>query len=156
MAMRSGGGIIIFDPKREWRGWPGTVEDVAQIPAKVKEGNEVIIFHPNGDKREAIVPLLEYVHDLHRVALEHGWDKAGYHFTLIIDEAVNVSTARWIDDQTISLVAENRPEILSIFFTFQSPKDANNLLKSRIDSWYIFAFVRFFFIFKIKIIIIAT
>lgn len=138
MAMENGGGIIIYDPKREWRGWPATVTDVSQIPAQIKEHAPVIVFHPQGDKREAIGPLVEFVTNLHNRAMLENWDKQGLHFTLIVDEAVNVSTAHFIDDKMLALVAENRPEILNIFFTFQSPKDANNLLKSRVDNWYVF------------------
>jgi hypothetical protein len=138
IAMRSDGGIIIFDPKNEWRGWPGTVTSVEEIPAKLKEGNEVIVFHPQGDKREAAAPLFKFVSELHTLAMETNWDKAGYHFTLIVDEAVNVSSQNWIDNDLLALVSENRPEILNIFLTFQSPMDANNLLKSRVDNWFIF------------------
>lgn len=138
LAMRRDGGIIIFDPKREWRGWPGTVTDVAQIPEKVKEEHAVIVYHPEGDMREAFTPLAECVLELHNVAMAKGWDKSGDHFTFIVDEAVNVSTAKWIDEKLLSLVAQNRPEILDVYLTFQSPKDANNLLKSRVDNWFIF------------------
>jgi hypothetical protein len=138
IAMRNGGGIIIFDPKREWRGWPGTITDADQLEETVKAGHEVIIFHPEGDKREAFAPLAKSVAELHKIAMEKGWDKSGYHFTFIVDEAVNVSTATWVDPNLLSLMAENRPEILDIFLTFQSPKDANNLLKSRVDTWFIF------------------
>lgn len=138
IAMRRDGGIIIFDPKREWRGWPGEVSQVSDIEARINEGHEVIVFHPEGDKREAFSPLAKLVSELHRIAMDKGWDKAGYHFTLIVDEAVNVSTAKWVDRDLLSLIAENRPEILDIFLTFQSPKDANNLLKSRVDTWFIF------------------
>jgi hypothetical protein len=138
IAMRSDGGIIIFDPKNEWRGWPGTVTSVEEIPQKLKDGNEVIVFHPQGNKREAAAPLFKFVSELHKLAMEKQWDKADYHFTLIVDEAVNVSSAQWIDEDLLSLVSENRPEILNIFLTFQSPMDANNLLKSRVDNWFIF------------------
>jgi hypothetical protein len=138
IAMCADGGIIIFDPKNEWRGWPGTVTSVEEIPQKLKDGNEVIVFHPQGDKREAAAPLFKFVSELHKLAMEKQWDKAGYHFTLIVDEAVNVSTANWIDNDLLTLVSENRPEILNIFLTFQSPMDANNLLKSRVDNWFIF------------------
>jgi hypothetical protein len=137
--MRRGGGIIVYDPKREWRGWPGTVTDVSQIPEKLKNKEiDVIVFHPQGDKREAFEPLVQVVQQMHNVAMQKSWDKAGYHFTFLVDEAVNVSTAQWVDKNLLSLIAENRPEILDIYLTFQSPKDSNNLLKSRVDTWFIF------------------
>jgi hypothetical protein len=132
------GGILIYDPKREWRDWPGTISDVSQLEKMIDEKHEVIVYHPEGNKREAFTPLAQIVSELHRVAMENHWDKIGYHFTLIVDEAVNVSTAHFVDDDLLSLVAENRPEILNIFLTFQSPKDINNLLKSRISDYYIF------------------
>lgn len=138
MAMRAGGGIIIYDPKREWRGWPSTVNDIAGLEAAIKSNHEVIVFHPVGDKREEGEKLFDFVCKLHQIAMEKNWDKVGAHFTLLVDEAVNVSTAKWVAPKLLSLVAENRPEILDIFLTFQSPKDVNNLLKSRMDTWYIF------------------
>lgn len=139
IAMRRGGGIIIYDPKREWRGWPGTVTDVSQIEATLKNPDiDVIVYHPQGDKRAAFTPLADFVTTLHQTAMSKGWDKAGLHFTLLVDEAVNVSTARFVDQKLLALIAENRPEILDIYLTFQSPKDVNNLLKSRMDTWFIF------------------
>jgi hypothetical protein len=137
-AMKEGGGIIIFDPKREWRGWPSTTTVVAEIPDLIKKGNEIIIFHPQGDVREAFTPLVDLVLEMHNIAMANNWDKDGYHFTFIVDEAVNVSTAQFVDKKLLALVAVNRPEILNIYLTFQSPKDANNLLKTRFESWYIF------------------
>lgn len=138
MAMRNGSGVIIFDPKREWRGWPATTSNVGAVEGFIKDGHEVIVFHPEGDKREAFSPLVALVAEMHRIAMLNNWDKQGRKFVFLVDEAVNVSTSHWIDEHLLSLVAENRPEILDIYLTFQSPKDANNLLKSRIDNWFIF------------------
>jgi hypothetical protein len=139
MAMERGGGILVYDPKREWRNWPATTSDVNQIEVFAKEKHEVIVFHPVGDKDEAIEPLIDFITKLHNVAMANDWDKQGLHFTLIVDEAVNVSTAHWINEKLLALVAENRPEILDIYLTFQSPKDANNLLKSRVSDWFVFS-----------------
>jgi hypothetical protein len=139
IAMRRGGGIIVYDPKREWRGWPGTVTEVEQIEEKLKNPDiDVIIYHPQGNKRKAFAPLAQLVNKLHQNAMAEHWDKQGKHFTFLVDEAVNVSTARWVDEDLLSLIAENRPEILDIYLTFQSPKDVNNLLKSRVDTWFVF------------------
>lgn len=130
----------MYDPKREWRGWPGTVTEVSQIADKLKNPDiDVIVFHPQGDKRAAFTPLADFVTKLHQNAMAEGWDKTGKHFTFLVDEAVNVSTARWVDEKLLALIAENRPEILDIYLTFQSPKDVNNLLKSRVDTWFVFA-----------------
>jgi hypothetical protein len=137
MAMMNDGGIIIYDPKREWRGWPGEVTDVSQIEEKSKK-NEIIVFHPQGNPDEEFSKLGDIVLGLHNSAMSKGWDKKGFHFTLIVDEAVNVSTAKRVNEKLVQLVAQNRPEILSIYLTFQSPKDANNILKSRVDHWFIF------------------
>jgi hypothetical protein len=137
MAMLNDGGIIIYDPKNEWRGWPGTVTNVSDIEEATKK-HEIIIFHPQGNPDEEFTRLGEIVLALHNNAMEKGWDKKGFHFTLIVDEAVNVSTAKRVNETLVQLVAQNRPEILSIYLTFQSPKDANNLLKSRVDHWFIF------------------
>ena len=137
-AMSRGGGVIVFDPKREFRGWPGEVTDVSQIEAKIKEDHSVIVFHPEGDTKESFSSLADYVLELHKVALQKNWDKSGYHFTFLVDEAINVSMQHWIDEKLLQLVAQNRPEILDIYLTFQSPKDSNNLLKSRVDNWFIF------------------
>lgn len=143
-AVDRGGGIIIFDPKNEWRGWPGTVtgdssgDYIAQMEKLIQDGHEIIVFHPDGDKEEAIEPLIDWVSQKHKIAMLDNWDKKELHFTLLIDEAVNVSTASRINKKVLALVAENRPEILDIYFTFQSPMDANNLLKSRVQDWYVF------------------
>ena len=138
LAMQRGGGVIVFDPKREFRGWPGAVTDVAAIESKIKEGHSVIVFHPEGDTKEAFTPLADYVLELHKIAMQKEWEKTGAHFTFLADEAVNVSTKNWVDEKLLQLVAQNRPEILDIYLTFQSPKDSNNLLKSRVDNWFIF------------------
>lgn len=139
MAEERGGGIVVFDPKGEWQGWPGTITEVSQIDKAVEDNHRVIVYHPPfGDKEKYFSELATWVAARHRVAMEKGWDKLGFHFTFIVDEAVNVSSARWLNDELLALCAENRPEILDIYLTFQSPKDANNLLKSRISDWYIF------------------
>jgi hypothetical protein len=137
MAMLNDGGIIIYDPKNEWRGWPGEIRDVAQLEEASKK-HEIIVFHPQGNPDEEFSLLGEAILRMHNVAMDKGWDKKDFHFTLIVDEAVNVSTAKRINPVLVQLVAQNRPEILSIYLTFQSPKDANNLLKSRVDHWFIF------------------
>jgi hypothetical protein len=138
MAMRQGGGIIIFDPKREWRGWPGEITDVEQIKAKVDEGEEIIVFHPHGDSKEEFEKLASVILDLHTLAMQRNWDKDGRHFTFLVDEAVNVSTKNWVSPKLLQIISQNRPEILSVYLTYQDPKDINNLLKSRIDTYFIF------------------
>jgi len=138
MAMKAGGGIIIFDPKREWRGWPGTITDAAQIKSKVDEGEEIIVLHPHGDTKEEFEKLAAVVLDLHTLAMQRNWDKDGKHFTFLVDEAVNVSTKNWVSPKLLEIISQNRPEILNVYLTYQDPKDINNLLKSRIDTYFIF------------------
>ncbi|SRR6266581_109447 len=137
MAMLNDGGIIIYDPKREWRGWPGEINDVNEIEVATKK-HEIVVFHPQGDPDKEFSRLADVVLMMHNTAMSKGWDKKGFHFTFIVDEAVNVSTAKRVNEKLVQLVAQNRPEILSIYLTFQSPKDANNILKSRVDHWFIF------------------
>lgn len=140
IAMREGGGIIIFDPKKEWRGWPGTVSNVSQIEAKIKEENAVIVFHPDvtRDLREQGSEFVRMLRGLHQTAMEKNWDKAGFHFTAIIDEAHNLSGDNWVDPDLLSLSGENRPEILHLFLTFQSPRQTNNGLKTNMHDWFVF------------------
>ena len=140
IAMREGGGIIIFDPKKEFRGWPGTVTDVGQIEEKIKEGNSVIVLHPDvtANLREQGNEFVKYIRGLHQIAMDKGWDKSGSHFTVIIDEAHNLSGDNWVDEDLQSLSGENRPEILNLFLTFQSPRQTNNSLKTNMHDWYVF------------------
>jgi hypothetical protein len=140
-ALERDGGIIVYDPKREWRDWPYTTHDVAQVVKFIKEGHErVIVFQPTGDKQEAFAPLADLVVALHAQALANGWDKAGYHFTFLVDEAHNVTDAHFVDKNVRSLVSENRPEILDVYLTLQNPLEINNSLKSggRFSDYFIF------------------
>lgn len=140
IAMRKPGGIFIFDPKKEWKGWPGTVSSVAQIPEKIKEEHDIIVFHPDVmlDLREQGNEFVRYLRKLHQIAMEKNWEKAGWHFTAIFDEAHNLSGDKWVDNDLLSLSGENRPEILDLFLTFQSPKQTNNGLKTNMHDWFVF------------------
>src|SRR6266478_2530288 len=139
MALESGGGVIVFDPKREFRSWPATVSDVSQLEKAAKEKNTVIIYHPNGDTEEEFRPVAEWIISQHDLAMSRGWDSKGFHFTLICDEAHNLQGPNWANPQLLQILSQNRPEILNVFQTFQSPKDAYNRIKSRVSDWFIFS-----------------
>src|ERR1700679_3419621 len=137
MAMRAGGGVIIFDPKCEFRGWPGTVSDISGLEEAIKKYN-VIIYRPEGDTDEAFSPLGEWIFDRHKVAMQKGWDKIGYHFTLLIDEASQLQTPSIINESLKKLLAQCRPEILNIFQTVQSPTDTFRTSKICNSDWFFF------------------
>lgn len=139
IAKKSGGGIIIFDPKREFRGWPATVSTVEGIIRAVKEKNLIVIYHPDGDTDEEFTKVAEWVISQHDMAMSRGWDSKGFHFTLLVDEAHNVQSPNWANPKLLQILSQNRPEILNVFQTFQSPKDAYNRIKSRVSDWYIFS-----------------
>jgi hypothetical protein len=139
MALDSGGGIVIFDPKREFRGWPATVSDVSQLDKAAKEKNTVIVYQPNGDTEEEFRPVAEWIISQHDLAMSKGWDSKGFHFTLLCDEAHNLQGPNWANPQLLQILSQNRPEILNVFQTFQSPKDAYNRIKSRVSDWFIFS-----------------
>jgi hypothetical protein len=140
-AQRNGGGIIVFDPKREFRGWPDTFSTVEEVDdaAKRKHAPTVIVFHPQGDSDEEFTLLGEWVIQQHEIAMAKDWDKKGFHFTLLVDEAHNIQGPNWTNPKLLQILSQNRPEILDVFLTVQSPKDAFNRIKSRISDWYIFS-----------------
>jgi hypothetical protein len=139
MALDGGGGIVVFDPKREFRGWPATVSDVSQLDQKAKEKNLVIVYHPNGDTEEEFRPVADWIISQHDLAMSKGWDSKGFHFTLLCDEAHNLQGPNWANPQLLQILSQNRPEILNVYQTFQSPKDAYNRIKSRVSDWFIFS-----------------
>jgi len=138
-ALDDGGGIVVFDPKREFRGWPFTVSSVAGIEAAAKKKAVVIVYHPNADTDEEFSAVGEWVLNKHRLAMQTGWLGKGLHFTLLYDEAHNSQGPNWINNTLLQILSQNRPEILNVYQTFQSAKDIQNRLKSRISDWYIFS-----------------
>jgi len=139
MALDDGGGIVVFDPKREFRDWPATISNVAQLDKAAKDGNIVIVYQPNGDTEEEFRPVAEWIISQHDLAMSRGWDSKGFHFTLLCDEAHNLQGPNWANPQLLQILSQNRPEILNVFQTFQSPKDAYNRIKSRVSDWFIFS-----------------
>lgn len=138
-AIDDGGGIIVFDPKREFRGWPFTVNSVEGVIAAVNKKAVVIVYQPTNDTDEEFTLLGEWVIRQHEMALQNQWDVKGLHFTLLYDEAHNSQGPQFANPKLLQILSQNRPEILNVYQTFQSPKDMYNRLKSRVSDWYIFS-----------------
>lgn len=140
MALEADGGIIVFDPKREFRGWPNTVSSINELESTAKRKDaDVIIYHPNGDTEQEFVPVGEWILRQHDIAMRQHWDERGKCFTLLVDEAHNLQGPNWTNPELLQILSQNRPEILNVYQTFQSPKDAFNRIKSRVSDWYIFS-----------------
>jgi len=140
MAVRSGGGVIVFDPKKEFRDWPATVYSVAELDRMISDGHKIIIWRPRMDEdvQDSFEMLADWVMQKHAIALANGWDKEDAHFTLLIDEAYNLQTHSWINMRLMKILSECRPEVLNVFQTFQSVKNVNSDSRSRVSDWYIF------------------
>lgn len=150
LALETNGGIIVFDPKKEFRDWPGTVSDVAGLERSIKEKHRVVIWRPpsmvldeeSGDERrpmqESFNTLGNWVLEKHDLALAQGWDRTGYHFTLLVDEAYNLQSHAWINGKLLRILSQCRPEILNVFQTFQSVKNVNSDSRSRVSDWFLF------------------
>lgn len=145
-----GGGIIVFDPKKEFRDWPATVSSVSEMEKFIKDGHRVIIWRPpsedeNEDERIGDKPMQDSFNQLarwvlrkHDLALAQGWDKTGFYFTLLVDEAYNVQSHAWINKRLLRILSQCRPEILNVFQTFQSVKNVNSDSRSRVSDWFVF------------------
>lgn len=144
------GGVIVFDPKKEFRDWPATVSSVPEMEKFIKEGHRVIIWRPpsedeNEDERIGDKPMQDSFNQLarwvlrkHDLALAQGWDKKGFYFTLLVDEAYNVQSHAWINKRLLRILSQCRPEILNVFQTFQSVKNINSDSRSRVSDWFVF------------------
>lgn len=142
MAMRTEGGIIVFDPKKEFRGWPATVYTVPELEKAIEEKQRVIIWRPSNDPNisaeESWEPLADWVMAKHALALANGWDQEGFHFTLLLDEAYNLQSHNWINPKLLKILSECRPEVLNVYQTFQSIKNVNSDSRSRVSDWFLF------------------
>lgn len=151
LALETNGGIIVFDPKKEFRDWPATVSSVAEMEKFLKQEHRVIIWRPptiaegdeeTGDERrpmqESFNALAGWVLRKHDLAMAQGWDRSGYHFTLLVDEAYNLQSHSWINGRLLRILSQCRPEILNVFQTFQSVKNVNSDSRSRVSDWYLF------------------
>src|SRR6266404_4319747 len=142
LALETAGGIVVFDPKKEFRDWPGTVSDVSGLNRAIKEKHRVVIWRPQGDEDDAMQisfdALADWVLAKHDLALAKGWDKTGFHFTLLVDEAYNLQSHAWINAKLLRILSQCRPEILNVFQTFQSVKNVNSDSRSRVSDWFLF------------------
>lgn len=151
LALETKGGIIVFDPKKEFRDWPATVSSVPEMEKFLKENHRIIIWRPptiaegdeeTGDERrpmqESFNALAGWVLRKHDLAMAQGWDRAGYHFTLLVDEAYNLQSHSWINGRLLRILSQCRPEILNVFQTFQSVKNVNSDSRSRVSDWFLF------------------
>ena len=150
LALETSGGIIVFDPKKEFRDWPATVSTIAEMEKFLKQKHRVIIWRPptmvmdeeSGDEKrpmqESFNALAGWVLEKHDLAMAQGWDRAGYHFTLLIDEAYNLQSHAWINPRLLRILSQCRPEILNVYQTFQSVKNVNSDSRSRVSDWYLF------------------
>jgi hypothetical protein len=140
--MHDGGGIIVFDPKKEFRDWPATVSTISEMESFLKQKHRVIIWRPSGDEDDAMQisfnALADWILEKHDFALAQGWDKAGFYFTLLVDEAYNLQSHAWINPKLLRILSQCRPEILNVFQTFQSVKNVNSDSRSRVSDWFIF------------------
>lgn len=140
MALEADGGIIVYDPKNEFLGWPNTVSSVEELDAASKRKDSlIVVYHPNGDTEKEFVPVGEWILRQHSIAMQQHWIERGLCFTLLIDEAHNLQGPNWTNSELLQILSQNRPEILNVYQTFQSPKDAFNRIKSRVSDWYIFS-----------------
>lgn len=140
LALETTGGIVVFDPKKEFRGWPATVSSVPELEKAIKEKHRVVIWRPQYEREisESWEPLADWILTRHDIALAEGWDKLGYHFTVLVDEAYNLQSHARIDQKLLRILSQCRPEVLNVFQTFQSVKNVNSDSRSRVSDWYLF------------------
>ena len=140
LALETAGGIVVFDPKKEFRGWPATVSDVARLEKAIRQRHRVVIWRPPSDIEitESWQPLADWILEKHDWALAHDWDKQGFHFTVLVDEAYNLQSHARIDAKLLRILSQCRPEVLNVFQTFQSVKNVNSDSRSRVSDWYLF------------------
>ena len=140
LALETNGGIVVFDPKKEFRGWPATVSSVSELEKAIRDKHRVIIWRPQYEREiaESWEPLADWILERHDIALANGWDKLGYHFTVLVDEAYNLQSHARIDQKLLRILSQCRPEVLNVFQTFQSVKNVNSDSRSRVSDWYLF------------------
>jgi hypothetical protein len=140
LALQTNGGIVVFDPKKEFRGWPATVSSVPELERAIKEKHRVVIWRPQYEREisESWEPLADWILAKHDLALADGWDKLGYHFTVLVDEAYNLQSHARIDQKLLRILSQCRPEVLNVFQTFQSVKNVNSDSRSRVSDWFLF------------------
>src|SRR6516165_10535527 len=107
LALDYPGGIIVFDPKKEFRGWPATVSSVPEMQMRMNDKHRVIIYRPAEHFESADTAfdeLADWIMQRHAFALEQEWDKVGFGFTLLVDEAYNLQTHARINTKLMKIL----------------------------------------------------
>src|SRR5712664_4412367 len=108
--------VIVFDPKREFQGWPGTCHSITEVMNVMESGETIIIYHPENVEEE-FTPLANFVWALHEFGMEHGWQNNPNHkpIVLLVDEAHQLQSSYTINPSLKSIMQKARPEILVVF-----------------------------------------
>lgn len=140
LALETNGGIVVFDPKKEFRDWPATVSDTDSLNRAIKEKHRVVIWRPPSDIeiQDSWDALADWILEKHDIALANGWDKTNFIFTLLVDEAYNLQSHARIHPKLLRILSQCRPEILNVYQTFQSVKNVNSDSRSRVSDWFLF------------------
>jgi hypothetical protein len=138
-ARKDGSLVIVFDPKREFLGWPATCKNVSDVMNAIDDGNVVIIFHPD-NVEEDFTTLANFVWAIHEFGMEHGWqnDKNHKPIVFLVDEAHQLQSANTINSSLKSIMQKARPEILVVFQTTQSPTYLYSASKIANSEYYFF------------------
>lgn len=138
-ARKDGSLVIIFDPKREFLGWPATCKNVRDVMDAIEDGYTVIVFHPD-NVEEDFTALANFVWAIHEFGMEHGWqnDKNHKPIVFLVDEAHQLQSANSINSSLKSIMQKARPEILVIFQTTQSPTYLYSASKIANSEYYFF------------------
>lgn len=138
-ARKDGSLVIVFDPKREFLGWPATCKNVRDVMDAIDAGYTVIIFHPD-EIEEDFTALANFVWAIHEFGMEHGWqnDKNHKPIVFLVDEAHQLQSANSINSSLKSIMQKARPEILVVFQTTQSPTYLYSASKIANSEYYFF------------------
>lgn len=138
-ARKSGSLVIVFDPKREFLGWPGTAKNVREVMDAIDAGETVVIFHPD-NVEEDFTTLANFVWAMHEFGMEHKWHLDPNHkpIVFLVDEAHQLQSPQAINPVLKAIMQKSRPEILVIFQTTQSPTYLYSASKIANSEYYFF------------------
>lgn len=138
-ARKDGSLAIVFDPKREFLGWPGTCKNVREVMDAIDSGYTVVIFHPD-NVEEDFTALANFVWAMHEFGMEHKWqlDKNHKPIVFLVDEAHQLQSAQSINPTLKAIMQKARPEILVVFQTTQSPTYLYSASKIANSEYYFF------------------
>lgn len=138
-AVKCGSLTIVFDPKREFLGWPGTCKSVREVMDAIDAGETVIIFHPD-NVEEDFTALANFVWAMHEFGMENKWhlDPDNKPIVFLVDEAHQLQSPQSINESLKQIMQKARPEILVIFQTTQSPTYLYSASKIANSEYYFF------------------